>query len=180
MNDLFETMDNLAEALPQAGDVRVFQDLEEVVDVLEGELGYGVHLLSLDDGSAAVLPEGQRRLFDAIVHLQGAWVLLSDIACEGVYSVFYNCSGDELELRRAALKRGDAELSRLFEEAYGLVAPHLDIAPDASFIARRPEESPYDRLDRTTLARLEEIENRIEAMRMDTFERVIARYRNAR
>lgn len=180
MNDLYVTMDKLAHALPQASDVREFQDLEDVVYALEGELGDGVHLLSLDDGSAAELPDGQRRLFDAIVYLQGAWALLSDIAYDGVYSVFYNCTGHEIELRRAALRRGDDALAALFDEAYALVAAPLDIAPHTNVITRRPEESPYDLIDRETLARLEDVENRIEALRMDAFERAIALYRNAR
>jgi hypothetical protein len=180
MSQLFETMEKLSEALPPAGDVRVFQDLEDVVYVLYDELGYGVHLLSMDDGSAAELPAGRRRLFDAIVYLQGAWVLLSDIAYDGVYSVFYNCTGEEIELRRTALKRGDEALATLFEEAYALVAAPLAIAPGSNFITRCPDESPYERVDRETLARLEAIENRIEAMRMDTFDRVIALYRAVR
>lgn len=180
MNELYLTMARLGEALPQANDVRVFQDLEEVVDVLEDELGDGVHLLSLDDGSAAGLAPPQRRLFDAVVYLQAAWVLLSDIACDGVYSVFYNCTGDEIALRREALRRGDEALSHLFDEAWGLVAAKLDIAPDANVVTRWPGESPYDLVDRDTLARLEDLENRIEAVRMETFERAIALYRNAR
>ncbi len=180
MNELHATMEKLAEVLPRAAEVRVFADLEEVIYALEDELGDGVHLLSLDDGSAERLPPSQRRLFDAIVYLQGAWVLLSDIACDGVYSVFYNCTGEEIERRRAALRRGDEALSALFEEAYGLVAGPLDLAPDASVTTRRPEDSPYELVDRDTLTRLEDIENRIEALRMDTFDRVIALYRAVR
>ncbi len=180
MSELSEMLEKLSRALPQAGEVREFRDLEDVIYVLEDELGYGVHLLSLDDGSAERLPARERRLYDAIVYLQGAWALLSDIAYDGVYSVFYNCTGAEIERRRAALRRGDETLSALFEEAYGLVAPQLDLVPHTNLVTRRPDDSPYALVDRDTLARLEDIENRIEALRMDTFTQLIALYQAAR
>lgn len=180
MSALLELMDRLDHSLPQAAEVKVFQDLEEVIYALQEEVGHGVHLHSLDDGSAENLPDAQRRLFETIVYLQTVWLLLSDIATDGVYSVFYKWSGEEIERRRAALALEDALLSELFEEAYELVAGQLDIAPDVAFVVRRPEESPYDYVDPETLAQLDEIENRIEAQRMDAIDRLIARYRAGR
>ncbi|HKB59486.1 MAG TPA: hypothetical protein VKC56_05500 [Gallionellaceae bacterium] len=180
MSALIEVMDRLDRRLPLAGEVKAFQDLEEVICALQEELGHGVRLQSLDDGSVESLSDAQRRLFETIVYLQGAWMLLSDIASDGVYSIFYKCTGEEIELCRAALRRGDEPLLELFEEAYSLVAGQLDIVPDANIIARRPEESPYDLVDRETLARLDDIENRIEAQRMEAIERLIACYHRAR
>lgn len=177
---LLEVMDRLDERLPLAGEVKVFQDLEEVIYALQEELGHGVHLQSLANGSLESLTEAQRRLFDTIVYLQTAWVLLSEIATDGVYAVFYNSTGEEIDRRRVALQGSDAVLSALLEEAYFLVAAQIDIVPETSVIERQPEESPYDLIDRETLARLDEIENRIEAQRMDAIDRLIMRYHAGR
>lgn len=180
MSALLDLMDRLDQRLPQAGEVKVFQDLEEVIYALQEEIGHGVDLHSLDDGSVENLPDAQRRLFETIVYLQTVWLLLSDIATDGVYSVFYKWSGEEIERRRAALALEDAMLSELLEEAYDLVDGQLDIAPDAAFAIRRPEESPYDYIDRETQAQLDQIENRIEAQRMEAIGRLIMRYHAGR
>lgn len=180
MSDLHEVMDRLALTLPHAREVREFQDLEDVIYALGDALGSGVHLLSLDDGGAESLAPHHRRLFDAIVYIQGTWHLLSDIAFDGFYSVFYNGTGRQIELYRVALRRSDAELSALFEQAYQLLAPQLDLDPEDSVLMRCGGESPYDLVDRPTLLRIEQLENAIEARRMDIFERAIALYRNAR
>ena len=180
MSELHDVMDMLAVELPHAREVSEFQDLEDVIYALEDTLGPGVHLLSLDDGGADGLPPHQRRLFEAIVYIQGTWHLLSDIAFDGFYSVFYNDTGAQIDLCRAALKRSDAELSDLFEQAYALLAPQLGIVPEDNVVTRRQGESPYDLVDRDTLMRIEQMENAIEARRMEIFERAIALYRNAR
>lgn len=177
---LVAMMDKLEQNLPQAAEVREFADLEDLVSALEDELGQGVHLLSLEDASLEYLSARQRRLFDAIVYIQGTWELLLEIACDGFYSVFYKCTGAEIERCRTALRRSDDTLCGLFEEAYGLLCKRLDIVPGDNVVTRRPDVSPYELVDEATLRRIEEIENEIEARRMDIFVQAIALYRNAR
>lgn len=177
---LVEMMDKLGRNLPQATEVREFADLEDLVYALEDELGQGVYLLSLEDGGLERLSARQRRLYDAIVYIQGTWELLLAIACDGFYSVFYNCTGAEIERCRAALRRSDDTLCGLFEEAYGLLSTRLDIVPGDTVVTRRPDVSPYELVDEATLRRIEAIENEIEARRMDIFGQAIALYRNAR
>ncbi len=170
---------HIADDLPPADEVADADDLDFICDVLQDPVDFGPTMQERDDGSLAQLPADQQALWRALVHVQCVTHVMSDIAGDGLLSIFYNSSGKQVDHHRAALKASDPALSDLFEQAYALAAPALLIDPDSNFVTRNRGVAPRSRLSEEDLERLAELEQEIEEMWDGVFGRAIAAYKAA-
>ncbi len=176
MSRLRDTLIELRSALPAGRNVNDLNDLSDVMYALEDELGYGRQIAAVDEGNAGQLPPDLLKLYGALKYLQVAWDFLDNIAYDGLLSIFFNRSNDEIAALRAGLRDCDQQLSELFEEACRLMLPHSDIAPQA---AGERDAKPMFELDPARLDALEQIEERIEEIREQTWARAITLYQAA-
>lgn len=177
---LRDTLVELANLLPPEDEEAEPHDLlEEIASLLDTQLGPRQQLYALDDGSAAHLAPDLKSLYEVLCHLQSLAQFFNSITFDGLCSVFYNETGEDLARLRQNLKRFDPELSRQFEAAHTLLMPLLDIPFNSNFVTAHPGVSPYDKIGEATFAELEKIEKTIDEHWDRYFENAMVVY-NAR
>ncbi|MFN3985830.1 MAG: hypothetical protein ACK4KV_10070 [Rhodocyclaceae bacterium] len=123
------------------------------------------------------LPEARRDLFNELVYARALWDLYSDIAYDGLLSLFYNRTGAELDKLKAILgERGDAVAS-LFEEAYAVAAAAFSIHSDENWVMRNPGQQPHECLPEDVAQNIEAIEGRLGEMQEAMYARAVERAR---
>ncbi len=172
---LYDVLVSLSNELPKADELDDIDGLEEVMSCLEGVIGWEAHLADYDDGSSAQLPANLKKLFDALKYVHCIWELLETIAFDGLYSVFYNGSWEQIARLRNELKASDETLSALFEEALLLAAP-LDLQQPDNFVTRNPGVSPMTALSDEALDQMIQLDDRIEEIRDEIFDRALIMY----
>lgn len=179
MSSFSDTLLKISQELPKSSDVNDVEDINDVILTLEEVLGYSERIWNIENDVTDQLSADQRNLFETLKHIQCIWYLLSDITYDGLFSIFYNDTGDEIDGLRKALKDSDVELSKLFEKAYSLVALPLDIIATDNFVVRNQDKDPSSVIEQEALDQLEKIEEQIEEIREVTFDNAIARYQAA-
>jgi hypothetical protein len=158
---LRDTLTELASQLPAEDEEAEPHDLLEAVSFcMETQLGLEQRLYRIE--GADELPPPLKNLHEVLCYLQALTHFLNAITFDGLFSVFYNDSGQDIAELRRCLKRHDTALSTLFEAAYALVAPRLAIPWDSNFCTDHRGADPYEEIDATTFAAFEQIENTID------------------
>lgn len=176
--ELESILREMSDEIPSATDVTDVSGLSYVIDIMEGVLGYDKRLCIYAQ-DAEHLPHQLRKLYDALRHLQAVWYFLSDIANDGLLSVFYNGSMIDIEQTKSELQVWDDTLFKCFSEAQVNASKLLDHAPDINFVTANPGINPFEVLGDENLAEIEKIEDQIESVRGTTWDRAVAMYHEA-
>lgn len=175
-----ELLARIAENLPSTEDINELEDILELREAWDGEVEGGRTLLSLDDGTSENLPPKMKDLWQMLVYVDSVIHLLDVLTWDGLFSVFYNETGEEIELLRKGLNSGEGTLASLFEEACALVLPKADIVATSNFVTRNPGADPMTQFDDVIIGRLDEIDDEMEDIRHESYERAIAMYKAGR
>ncbi len=175
-----ELLARIVENLPPAEEIATVDDISELEYAWEIEVACGQLLLSLDDGTSGTLAPTMQDLWQVLVFVDSVTHLLRVLGSDGLHSVFYNKADDEIELLRKGLNSGGGALASLFEEACALVLPSADIVPTSNFVTRNPGEDPMAMVDDAIIERLDEIDDKMEEIRDESYERAIAMYKAGR
>ena len=153
-----------------------FDEMEVLVTSIEGITDGGKLADLAEDVLSQVAPD-RKKLLGALVHCQSLWDLYSDIAHDGLLSIFYNRTGAEIDKLRATLRDNKDPVSARFEKAYALVAPIFVIQPEENWVMRNRGMQPYDVVSEKVSERIESIEDAISERQDEVYERALDRAR---
>jgi hypothetical protein len=106
----------------------------------------------------------QRIFYDALVYSETIFELYSEIAFDGLESIFYNKIGDDIDKLKTVLHDNKSPISELFDKAYSLVDELFDIKPNDNWVMRNLDKNPYEILSDDVIKGIESIENKIYEM----------------
>jgi len=153
------------------------EDLFEIPSIIRQALDYESSIAERAEGATKGLPEDLRLLCEALIHMEVVADLLGDIASDSMLSLFYNHSGDELDLLLLNLAQFEDPLAPHLERAYALAKKPFAIVPSCNWVSLNMERDPFSVLSPEIDQKIEEIGKRMEELRDTSWPRATARYR---
>ena len=178
MSSLADILTRLQEELPGSDDVAE-DDIGEMGWDIDEVLGVGVQLVSCDDGTSSSLPPALRSYFDALRYFQCINGMLWEVAGDGFLSVFYNGTGNDIDLLRSELKYFNDPLSPIVERAYALLDPVYRFEPGTNFAGRKGDCDVFEVVPEPTRESLAKLEEQVHALHVETYRKALALYRAA-
>ncbi len=179
MNNLQDILEIFREELPPPEEFD--EDALFEFDMMYGEEvpGFDGRFWSFSESSVAELPDQLSRLYFALWYVQSMGNFYNAVGGDGLLSVFYNNSGEEIDALRSVLNRFNDPLHQLVDEAYSLLEPTYQFVPDNNYVSRYMESDLHEVLPEEVALRIQEIEAEVEGMQDGCSDRVLTAYREA-
>lgn len=178
MASLESILTRLQKELPGADEVDE-DSLYEMNWTMDDILGFGVHLVSCDDGNSASLPPNLKAYFEALRYVQCVNGLMGDVAHDGFLSIFYNGTGADIDILRSELKYFKDPLSTIVEKAYMLLEPVYKFEPETNYVGRSGLNDVHDVIPQSDQEALTKLEDKVEALQEKTNKRAFTMYKKA-
>lgn len=146
---------------------------------IEDAFGEDEELADLMLAEGPDLPAELRPLCHAVLFADSARRLLDDIASDGLPSIFYNWTSDEITVLLGEFRRVKDPVSTLLDRAHAVASAKLELRGELNWITRNEDDDPLDALGDDAMAKLEKIESQIEDDREPLYERAAAALRTA-
>lgn len=157
INSLNELRDELLD------DQEPIESQDDLGIAIQVQLNFG-RLTDFVKNELSELSPIQKIFYDALVYSETIFELYSEIAFDGLESIFYNKTGNDIDKLRTVLHDNKSPISELFDKAYSLVDELFDIKPNENWVMRNLDKNPYETLSDDVINSIESIANQIYEM----------------
>lgn len=179
MSELQQALETLRDDLRASGALDVSFLHEGFAGSIEDAFGEDEELAGLVLEEEPDLPADLRSFCHAVLFADCARRLLDDIASDGLPSIFYNWTTDEIAVLLGEFRRATDPASPLLDRAHAVAAAKLELDGESNWITRNEDDDPLDALGDDGMAELEKIESQMEDDREPLYERAVAALRAA-
>ncbi len=166
------------ELLPSS---EIYEDyLHELVWDIDDIFGFEHTIFDYTREEIISLPDNLQKFHKGLMYIYSSLELIHSINNDGFLSIYYNCRGKEIERYIDILKDFNDPTANCYKEGYELFKPIFHIPYESNVITDATIDfgsNPYSVLNEEVLLKEEQLNNTIESLEDEVFDRILAVYR---